>query len=127
MSDNPQKIPLSLPSPASENLRRLADLFPSIIKDVEVDFTALKEELGIFEETGKEQYELTWAGKQQAKRLAAEPVVGRTLKYIPEERKTADTTANLYIAGDNLEVLKRPQNSYMGQSNMLYIDPHHNI
>lgn len=126
MSDNPQKIPLSLPSPASENLRRLADLFPSIIKDGEVDFTALKEELGIFEETGKEQYELTWAGKQQAKRLAAEPVVGRTLKYIPEESKNADTTENLYIEGDNLEVLKLLQNSYMGKIKMIYIDPPYN-
>ena len=127
MSDNPQKIPLSLPSPASENLRRLADLFPSIIKDGEVDFTALKEELGIFEETGKEQYELTWAGKQQAKRIAAEPVVGRTLKYIPEESKNADTTENLYIEGDNLEVLKLLQNGYMGKIKMIYIDPPYNI
>lgn len=126
MSDNPQKIPLSLPSPASENLRRLADLFPSIIKDGEVDFTALKEELGIFEETGKEQYELTWAGKQQAKRIAAEPVVGRTLKYIPEESKNADTTENLYIEGDNLEVLKLLQNGYMGKIKMIYIDPPYN-
>lgn len=126
MSDNPQKIPLSLPSPASENLRRLADLFPSIIKDGEVDFTALKEELGIFEETGKEQYELTWAGKQQAKRIAAESVVGRTLKYIPEESKNADTTENLYIEGDNLEVLKLLQNGYMGKIKMIYIDPPYN-
>ena len=126
MSYNPQKIPLSLPSPASENLRRLADLFPSIIKDGEVDFTALKEELGIFEETGKEQYELTWAGKQQAKRIAAEPVVGRTLKYIPEESNNADTTENLYIEGDNLEVLKLLQNGYMGKIKMIYIDPPYN-
>lgn len=126
MSDNQQKIPVSLPSPASENLRRLADLFPSIIKDGEVDFTALKEELGIFEETGKEQYELTWAGKQQAKRIAAEPVVGRTLKYIPEESKNADTTENLYIEGDNLEVLKLLQNGYMGKIKMIYIDPPYN-
>lgn len=127
MSDNQQKIPVSLPSPASENLRRLADLFPSIIKDGEVNFTALKEELGIFEETGKEQYELTWAGKQQAKRIAAEPVVGRTLKYIPEESKNADTTENLYIEGDNLEVLKLLQNGYMGKIKMIYIDPPYNI
>ena len=127
MPETPQKIPSSLPSPASENLRRLSALFPSIIKDGEVDFTALKEELGIFEEIGKEHYELTWAGKQQAKRTAAEPVTGRTLKYVPEESKNAETTENLYIEGDNLEALKLLQNGYMGKIKMIYIDPPYNI
>ncbi len=92
MPNIPPKIPSSLPSPASENLHRLAALFPSIVKDDQVDFTTLKEELGIFEGVDEEHYELTWAGKQQVKHIAAEQVAGRTLKYISEDSKNAETT-----------------------------------
>jgi adenine-specific DNA-methyltransferase len=67
----PQKISSAVSNPASENLQRLATLFPSIMKDGQVDFEALKAELGTFEEVGKEPYELTWAGKQGAKKTAA--------------------------------------------------------
>ncbi|MPL77894.1 hypothetical protein SDC9_23754 [bioreactor metagenome] len=121
-----QKIPLTIPSPASENLVRLQALFPSIVKDGQVDIEALKAELGQFEEAGKERYELTWAGKQEAKRVAAEPLVGRTLKYVPTESKNLDSTENLYIEGDNLEVLKLLQNSYSNKIKMIYIDPPYN-
>jgi len=121
-----EKIPLSVTNPFSENLRRLAALFPSIVKDGQVDFDALKEELGEFEEIGKEHYELSWAGKQEAKRTAGEPVIGRTLKYVPEESKDPASTENLYIEGDNLEVLKLLQNAYIGKIKMIYIDPPYN-
>ena len=121
-----EKIPLSVTNPFSENLRRLAALFPSIVKDGQVDFDALKEELGEFEEVDKERYELTWAGKQEAKRTAGEPVIGRTLKYVPEESKDPESTENLYIEGDNLEVLKLLQNAYIGKIKMIYIDPPYN-
>lgn len=122
----PNKIPSTVFDPASENLQRLSALFPSIIKDGLVDFEALKAELGIFEEVGDECYELTWAGKQEAKKVAAEGVSGRTLKYVPEDSKNPETTENLYIEGDNLEVLKLLQNSYMGRIKMIYIDPPYN-
>jgi len=122
----PQKISSAVSEPASENLQRLAALFPSIMKDGQVDFEALKAELGTFEEVDKERYELTWAGKQAAKKTAAEGVYGRTLKYVPEDSKNPDTTENLYIEGDNLEVLKLLQNSYMGKIKMIYIDPPYN-
>ena len=120
------KISTIVSDQASDNLRKLTALFPSIMKDGEVDLEALKDELGIFEEVEKESYELTWAGKQRAKKIAAEPVFGRTLKYVPEESKNPETTENLYIEGDNLEVLKLLQNSYMGKIKMIYIDPPYN-
>lgn len=120
------KISSTVFNPASDNLRKLTALFPSIMKDGQVDFEALKAELGTFEEAGKEQYGLTWAGKQEAKKNAAEPVFGRTLRYVPEESKNSETTENLYIEGDNLEVLKLLQSSYMGKVKMIYIDPPYN-
>ena len=109
-----------------DNVKKLAQLFPSVVKDGEVDFEALKEELGEFKEVESEKYELTWAGKQEAKRIAQEDIVGKTLKYIPEESKDADTTENLYIEGDNLEVLKLLRQNYYGAIKMIYIDPPYN-
>ena len=69
----------------NENVRALERLFPSVVKDGQVDFEALKEELGQFEEVGPEKYGLTWSGKQNAKKLAQQDIVGKTLKYIPED------------------------------------------
>lgn len=109
-----------------DNVKKLAQLFPSAVKDGEVDFEALKEELGQFEEVGSEKYELTWVGKKNAKKIAQEDVFGRTLKFIPEDSKNADTTENLYIEGDNLEVLKLLRQNYYGSIKMIYIDPPYN-
>ena len=106
-----------------DNVKKLAQLFPAAVKDGEVDFEALKEELGQFQEVGSEKYELTWAGKKNAKKIAQEDVVGRTLKFIPEDSKDAETTENLYIEGDNLEVLKLLRQNYYGAVKMIYIDP----
>ena len=109
-----------------DNVKKLAQLFPSAVKDGEVDFEALKEELGEFQEVGSEKYELTWAGKKNAKKIAQEDVIDRTLKFIPEDSKNADTTENLYIEGDNLEVLKLIRQNYYGAIKMIYIDPPYN-
>lgn len=109
-----------------DNVKKLAQLFPAVVKDGEVDFEALKEELGQFQEVGSEKYELTWAGKKNAKKIAQEDVVGRTLKFIPEDSKDAETTENLYIEGDNLEVLKLLRQNYYGAVKMIYIDPPYN-
>ena len=121
-----QKISESVSEPFSENLKKLQELFPSVVKDGEVDFDALRAELGEFTEIGKERYELTWAGKQDAQLLTGEPLVGKTLKYVAEESKNPETTENLYIEGDNLEALKLLQNSYRGKIKMIYIDPPYN-
>lgn len=121
-----KKVPQQINDVIGDNVKKLAQLFPSVVKDGEVDFEALKEELGQFEEVGSEKYELTWAGKKTAKKIAQEDVVGRTLKFIPADSKNADTTENLYIEGDNLEVLKLLRQNYYGAIKMIYIDPPYN-
>ena len=73
----------------------LAQLFPSVVKDGEVDFEALREELGYFKEIAEEKYELTWAGKKNAKRNAIGDSIGKTLKFVPEESKFAETTSSM--------------------------------
>lgn len=120
------KVPQQINDIVGDNVKKLAQLFPSAVKDGEVDFEALKEELGQFQEVGSEKYELTWAGKKEAKKIAQEDVFGRTLKFIPEDSKDADTTENLYIEGDNLEVLKMLRQNYYGAVKMIYIDPPYN-
>lgn len=120
------KVPQQINDVVGDNVKKLAELFPSAVKDGEVDFEALKEELGSFTEVGPEKYELTWAGKNDAKRIAREDIIGKTLKYIPEDSKDADTTENLYIEGDNLEVLKLLRQNYYGAIKMIYIDPPYN-
>lgn len=120
------KVPQEINNIVSDNVKLLAQLFPAAVKDGQVDFEALKEELGQFEEVGKEKYELTWAGKQDAKKKAQEDVYNRTLKYIEADSKNPETTENLYIEGDNLEVLKLLRQNYYGAIKMIYIDPPYN-
>ncbi|MBF0390479.1 MAG: site-specific DNA-methyltransferase, partial [Desulfamplus sp.] len=64
------KVPQEISNPINDNIKKLASLFPSAVKDGELDLEALKQELGQFTEVGTEKYELTWAGKQQAKQTA---------------------------------------------------------
>ncbi|MEG3007339.1 MAG: site-specific DNA-methyltransferase, partial [Oscillospiraceae bacterium] len=120
------KVPQNINNIVGDNVKLLAQLFPTAVKDGQVDFEALKEELGQFEEVGKEKYELTWAGKQNAKKKAQEDVYNRTLKYIAADSKNPETTENLYIEGDNLEVLKLLRQNYYGAIKMIYIDPPYN-
>lgn len=121
-----KKVPQEIFNKVNENVKALERLFPSAVKDGEVDFIALKEVLGQFEEVGKEKYELTWAGKQNAKKVADDEVLGRTLKFVPEDSKDADTTENIYIEGDNLEVLKMLRQNYYQSIKVIYIDPPYN-
>ena len=121
-----KKVNQNINNIVNEQVKKLERIFPSVVKDGEVDFEALKEELGQFEEVENEKYELTWAGKKNAKKIAQEDVIGRTLKFIPEDSKNIDTTENLYIEGDNLEVLKLLRQNYYGAIKMIYIDPPYN-
>ena len=121
-----KKVQQKINDVVGDNVKKLAQLFPSAVKDGEVDFEVLKEELGQFTEVGSEKYELTWSGKKNAKKIAQEDIIGRTLKFIPEDSKNADTTQNLYIEGDNLEVLKLLRQNYYGAVKMIYIDPPYN-
>lgn len=106
---------------------KLQEFFPSAVKDGIVDFEALLNEFGKYAETDeKEKYNMTWVGKKEAIKTANEDIIGRTLKYVPEDSKNPETTQNLYIEGDNLEVLKLLRNSYYGKVKMIYIDPPYN-
>lgn len=80
-------------------LSMVAQYFPEAIKDGEVDFTALKEEMGEFSEVGSEHYEFTWAGKQAAKKKAQEDIFGKSLRCKPQDSLNPDTTENIYIEG----------------------------
>ncbi len=121
-----KNVPQEINNVVQDNLEKLAQLFPSAVKDGQLDVNALKEELGTFEEVGKEKYEFTWSGKQNAKKIAQQDVFGKTLKFCPEKSKNADTSENIYIEGDNLEALKLLRQNYYNSIKMIYIDPPYN-
>ena len=111
----------------SENLERLKELFPEAFNEGGIDFDVLRQLLGdakILDE-GKEKYGLNWHGKKKARQIALTPSTG-TLLPCPEESVDWDTTQNLFIEGDNLEVLKLLQRSYSNKVKMIYIDPPYN-
>ena len=107
------------------NIDTLKALFPEIVTEGKIDFKVLQEVLGNELEEGEEYYRFTWAGKANARREAQKPSTG-TLRPAPEESLDWDTTENLYIEGDNLEVLKLLQKGYAGKIKMIYIDPPYN-
>jgi len=109
----------------NENIEKLKEIFPEVFSEDKIDFEKLQEELGNFRETDNERYNFTWNGKQEAKKIAQTPSTG-TLRPCKEESKNFDTTQNLYIEGDNLEVLKLLQKSYHKKVKMIYIDPPYN-
>lgn len=121
-----KKVSQEINDITNENLKKLQNLFPSVVKDGLVDFDALKEELGEFEEVDKEKYEFIWSGKKNAKKIAQGDVYNRTLKYVDADSKNPDITENIYIEGDNLEVLKLLRQNYYGAIKMIYIDPPYN-
>ena len=121
---------------AEMNLEALYQLFPSCFTEAKntvtgeirrvVDWSKLRSLLGDYVEDGEpERYDFTWVGKRAAQREAATPC-RKTLRPCKEESVAWDSTQNLYIEGDNLEVLKMLQNSYMGKVKMIYIDPPYN-
>ena len=137
-NQKPQHVAMQTPDGAEQNLDALYQLFPSCFteaKDVvngtkrrAVDWGKLRELLGDYVSDGDpEVYDFTWVGKRAAQREAATPI-RKTLRPCPDENESVnwDTTQNLYIEGDNLEVLKLLQNSYMGKVKMIYIDPPYN-
>ncbi len=109
----------------AENLEHLKALFPEAFTEGMVDFEVLKQLLGGAVEEREEKYGLTWHGKRQARQLALTPSTG-TLRPCPEDSVDWDTTRNLMIEGDNLEVLKLLQKSYAGKVKLIYIDPPYN-
>ncbi len=108
-----------------ENIKRLKELFPEVLTEKKIDFDKLRLILGDEVETSPERYEFRWNGKNEAIKLSQTPSMG-TLRPDKESSKNWDTTENLYIEGDNLEVLKLLQKSYFGKIKMIYIDPPYN-
>ena len=120
------KIKKEINNIVNDNLKALEQLFPSAVKDGQLDIKALKEELGDFKEVTTEKYELNWAGKQNAKKIVQQGIGNKTLKFVEKDSKNADTTENIYIEGDNLEVLKLLRQNYYNSIKMIYIDPPYN-
>ena len=120
------KIKKEINDIVNDNLKALEQLFPSAVKDGQLDIKALKEELGDFEEVTTEKYELNWAGKQNAKKIVQQGIGNKTLKFVAKDSKNADSTENIYIEGDNLEVLKLLRQNYYNSIKMIYIDPPYN-
>lgn len=108
-----------------ENVERLKALFPQIVADGKVDFDVLRQLLGDEVEEGEERYGLNWKGKRRARAFAMTPSLG-TLRPAPEDSVDWDTTQNLMIEGDNLEVLKLLRRSYAGKVKFIFIDPPYN-
>lgn len=129
-----EHLKMQTPDSTDENIERIAELFPSAVTEMRgedgavkkgINFETLKQLLSYDIVDGKEHYEFTWVGKKQAMAEAARPTT-QTLRPVPADSKNWDTTENLYIEGDNLEVLKILQQSYLGKVKMIYIDPPYN-
>ncbi|MEZ9651806.1 site-specific DNA-methyltransferase [Vibrio lentus] len=108
-----------------QNIEQLKQLFPDVFSENKIDFEALKAVLGENIDDSEERYNFTWNGKTKARQIAQTPSTG-TLRPCKEESVNWDTTENLFIEGDNLEVLKLLQKSYHKQVKMIYIDPPYN-
>ena len=122
--NNSDKMKFETPNLTAENVAKIAELFPGVVTEGKVNIDLLRSMLGE-EVFGDEAYEFTWVGKRAAIAEAGRPI-RKTLRPCVEESKDWDTTENLYIEGDNLDVLKLLQESYLGKIKMCYIDPPYN-
>lgn len=120
-----ESVEQTSPDIITEQIDRLKDLFPEVVSEGKVDFEMLKTMLGEIVEDRTERYSFTWAGKRDAIRLLQIPSRA-TLKPCPEESVDWETTENVFIEGENLEVLKLLYKSYAGRVKLIYIDPPYN-
>jgi adenine-specific DNA-methyltransferase len=128
------KMKMETPDMAQVNIEKIGALFPNVITETVdadgkprhvINFDLLKQMLSSDVLEGDEAYEFTWVGKK-ASIVEANKPIRKTLRPCKEESKDWDTTENLYIEGDNLDVLKLLQESYLGKVKMIYIDPPYN-
>lgn len=127
---NNEKLDMKSPDLVMGNIERIAELFPHCVTETgegrKIDFDLLRQELSDeVVEGAKERYRLEWAGKREAIVTANMPTTN-TLRPVREDSVDFDHTENVYIEGDNLEVLKLLQESYLGKIKMIYIDPPYN-
>jgi adenine-specific DNA-methyltransferase len=129
-----EKMKMETKNWTSENIEKIGELFPNVITEARgedgqlkkaINFEALRQVLSEDLLEGDEAFEFTWVGKKAAMVEAGKPI-RKTLRPSREESKNWDTTENLYIEGDNLDVLKLLQESYLGKVKMIYIDPPYN-
>mgnify|MGYP000257122822 FL=1 len=129
------KLKMHTPNKADDNFKKLAALFPNAVTETidengevvrAIDKDVLMQEISCTVVDGKEErYQFTWPDKKKSVLLANAPI-SKTLRPCREESVDFDTTENLYIEGDNLEVLKLLQETYLGKIKMIYIDPPYN-
>lgn len=128
------KMKMETPDFTKINVEKIADMFPNVMTEAQdeqgnlvrkIDFEKLKQELSSNIIDGDESYDFTWVGKKQAMIEANKPI-NKTLRPCREESVDWENTQNLYIEGDNLDVLKLLQESYLNKVKMIYIDPPYN-
>jgi len=129
------KLKMHSPNKVDENIEKIGALFPNCLTEVKdengnvvpaIDFDMLRQELSsVIVEGPEERYQFTWPDKKKSILLANAPIA-ETLRPCREESVDFDNTENLYIEGDNLDVLKLLQETYLGKIKMIYIDPPYN-
>lgn len=129
------KLKMSSVNKINENIEKISNLFPNCLTEridingkikLAIDFDILKQELfSDVVEGSEERYQFTWPDKKKSVLLSNAPIA-KTLRPCKEESKNFDTTENIYIEGDNLDVLKLLQETYLNKIKMIYIDPPYN-
>src|SRR3989344_8820995 len=125
MSKDYTKLDLKSLDIKEDKIGKLKEVFPETVTENKVDFKKLKKVLGEEIDEGKERYGMQWPGKSECFKIIQQQSVG-TLKPVKEESVNYDETENLFIEGDNLEVLKLLQKAYFNKIKMIYIDPPYN-
>lgn len=130
-----EKLTMKTANLAQDHIAKIREIFPNCVTEtrtpdgsiiLKIDFEALKQELGDSALTGaQERYQMTWPDKAKSKVLA-NSAISATLRPYKEESVSFDTTQNLYIEGDNLDVLKLLRETYLGKVKIIYIDPPYN-
>lgn len=129
-----ERLAMETKNLTDENIKKILEIFPNVATEAKdkfgniktaIDFEKLKQELSHNVIDGEESYDFTWVGKKEAMLEANRPI-RKTLRPDRDSSVNWDTTENIYIEGDNLEVLKLLQESYLGKVKMIYIDPPYN-
>jgi len=125
IKQNPEKLDLRSMSITADQKKKFKQIFPEVFNEDKIDWEKLKTTLGEELDSGQERYHINWPGRRDCFRMIQEPSLA-TLKPCKEESLDFDKTQNLFIEGDNLEVLKLLQKAYYNKVKMIYIDPPYN-
>lgn len=118
-----KKLDMKSKNIINDNIYKIGNLFPNVIKEGKIDFDELKQELSNdLIDNSKEKYQLTWPGKNEAI-IKVNSQIYKTLRPIKKDSINFNKTKNIYIEGDNFEALKILQESYLNKIKCIYIDP----